>query len=93
MHYRTDCHSRKIRYLDRYNFFTAYANATYHFNSFNLLFKAVPNLVQNIAFERNIPVPSQGSFNTSGNEATVHDLNGRKLLLCHVSCHYVICAS
>ena len=35
---------------------------TYHFNSFNLLFKAVPNLVQNIAFEKNIPVPtSQGS--------------------------------
>ena len=31
---------------------------TYHFNSFNLLFKAVPNLVQNIAFEKNIPVPS-----------------------------------
>ena len=33
---------------------------TYHFNSFNLLFKAVPNLVQNIAFEKNIPVPTQG---------------------------------
>ena len=30
---------------------------TYHFNSFNLLFKAIPNLVQNIAFEKNIPVP------------------------------------
>ena len=28
---------------------------TYHFN---LLFKAVPNLVQNIAFEKNIPVPT-----------------------------------
>ena len=25
---------------------------TYHFNSFNLLFKAVPNLVQNIAFKK-----------------------------------------
>ena len=25
---------------------------TYHFNSFNLLFKAVPNLVQSIAFEK-----------------------------------------
>ena len=33
---------------------------TYHFNSFNLLFKAVPNLVQNIAFEKNLPVPSSG---------------------------------
>ena len=33
---------------------------TYHFNSFNLLFKAVPNLVQNIAFEKNIPVPTDG---------------------------------
>ena len=32
---------------------------TYHFNSFNLLFKAIPNLVQNIAFEKNIPVPSR----------------------------------
>ena len=31
---------------------------TYHFNSFNLLFKAVPNLVQNIAFEKNLPVPT-----------------------------------
>ena len=31
---------------------------TYHFNSFNLLFKAIPNLVQNIAFEKNIPVPT-----------------------------------
>ena len=31
---------------------------TYHFNSFNVLFKAVPNLVQNIAFEKNIPVPT-----------------------------------
>ena len=31
---------------------------TYHFNSLNLLFKAVPNLVQNIAFEKNIPVPT-----------------------------------
>ena len=31
---------------------------TYHFNSFNMLFKAVPNLVQNIAFEKNIPVPT-----------------------------------
>ena len=30
---------------------------TYHFNSFNLLFKTVSNLVQNIAFEKNIPVP------------------------------------
>ena len=29
----------------------------HHFNSFNLLFKAVPNLVQNIAFEKNISVP------------------------------------
>ena len=28
---------------------------TYHFN---LLFKAVPNLVQNNAFEKNIPVPT-----------------------------------
>ena len=34
---------------------------TYHFNSFNLLFKAVPNLVQNIAFEKNLPVPIKGS--------------------------------
>ena len=33
---------------------------TYHFNSFNLLFKAVPNLVQNIAFEKNLPVPNHG---------------------------------
>ena len=31
----------------------------YHFNSFNLLFKAVPNLVQNIAFEKYIPVPNK----------------------------------
>ena len=30
---------------------------TYHFNSFNLLFKAVPKIVQNIAFEKNIHVP------------------------------------
>ena len=33
---------------------------TYHFNSFKLLFKAIPNLVQNIAFEKNIPVPNFG---------------------------------
>ena len=33
---------------------------TYHFNSFNLLFKAVPNLMQNIAFEKYIPVPRYG---------------------------------
>ena len=35
---------------------------TYHFNSFNLLFKAIPNLVQNIAFEKNIPVPTYELF-------------------------------
>ena len=35
---------------------------TYHFNSFNLLFKAVPNLVQNIAFEKNLPVPTFEMF-------------------------------
>ena len=56
MRYRMDYHSRKNRCLDRYNYFTAYANATFHisfhFNSFNLLFKAVPNLVQNIPFEK-----------------------------------------
>ena len=31
---------------------------TYHFNSFNLLFKAISNSVQNIAFEKNISVPT-----------------------------------
>ena len=60
MRYSMDYHSRKIRCLDRYNFFTAYANATFHI-SFNLLFKAVPNLVQYIAFEKNIPVPTYAS--------------------------------
>ena len=38
---------------------------TYYFNSFNLLFKAVPNLVQNIAFEKNMPVLIY-NFITSG---------------------------
>ena len=33
---------------------------TYHLNSFNLLFKATPNVVQNIAFEKYIPVPNSG---------------------------------
>ena len=39
---------------------------TYHFNSFNLLFKAVPNLVQNIAFEKNIPVPNLNFYSDQG---------------------------
>ena len=50
MRYRMDYHCRKFQCLDLYNFVATYANATFHI-SFNLLFKAAPNLVQNIAFE------------------------------------------
>ena len=46
---------------------------TYHFNSFNLLFKAVPNLVQNIAFEKNLPVPTQTAIvNRKSSDLTIN---------------------